>query len=217
LLKWLVDEHCCPLRSIRISSGKEKDSSGSYTPILTSKGRSLLGIGLENRNIGIVRYLVVEKRMLLSAEKELNLATVVQNLDLVLRALPEAVLNEQTFSGFVDDVPGSDVPSSRYHDSTEPRSFNARMGGDADDEDSETLNDAVSFNKKCDCCSDVRTVDLTLVNLYFLEKCIICFSNSIDCVATPCGHQICCLVCSRHIQRCPVCSMDCSFMRVFKP
>jgi hypothetical protein len=165
LLKWLVDEHCCPLRSIRISSGKEKDSSGSYTPILTSKGRSLLGIALENRNIGIVRYLVVEKRMLLSAEKELNLATVVQNLDLVLRALPEAVLNEQTFSGFVDDLPGSDAPSSmvssepssRYHDSTEPRSYNARMGGDTDDEDSEMLNDAVSFNKKCDFGYDVRT------------------------------------------------------------
>lgn len=158
MLKWLVDEHCCPLRSIRISSGKQKDSSGSYTPILTSKGRSLLGIGLENRNIGVVRYLVVEKRMLLSSEKELNLTTVVHNLDLVLRALPEAVLNEQNFSGLVDDVPGSDVsssmvssePSSRYHDSTEPRSHNASMDGDADDEDSETVNDAVSFNKKCD-------------------------------------------------------------------
>jgi hypothetical protein len=95
LLKWLVDEHCCPLRSIRISHGKEKDSSGSYTPILTSKGRSLLGIALSNRNIGIVRYLVAEKRMLLSAEKGLSVDTLVQNLDLVLRVLPEEVLDEQ--------------------------------------------------------------------------------------------------------------------------
>ena len=95
LLKWLVDEHCCPLRSIRISHGKEKDSQGSYTPILTSKGRSLLGIALSNRNIGIVRYLVAEKRMLLSAEKGLSVDTLVQNLDLVLRVLPEEVLGEQ--------------------------------------------------------------------------------------------------------------------------
>lgn len=95
LLKWLVDEHCCPLRSIRISNGKQKDAAGSYTPILTSKGRSLLGIALGNRNIAIVRYLVVEKRMLLSAEKGLSVETLMQNLDLVLRVLPEEVLGEQ--------------------------------------------------------------------------------------------------------------------------
>lgn len=95
LLKWLVDEHCCPLRSIRISNGKAHGSGGSYTPILTSKGRSLLGIALGNRNIGIVRYLVVEKRMLLSGEKGLDVDTLTQNLDLVLRVLPEEVLVEQ--------------------------------------------------------------------------------------------------------------------------
>lgn len=95
ILKWLVDEHCCPLRSIRISNGKVRGSTGSYTPILTSKGRSLLGIALGNRNIGIVRYLVVEKRMLLSGEKGLSVETLAQNLDLVLRVLPEEVLGEQ--------------------------------------------------------------------------------------------------------------------------
>lgn len=97
LLKWLVDEHCCPLRSIRVSSGRQKDTSGSYTPILTSKGRSLLTIALGNRNIGIVRYLVVEKRMLLWAEKDLSIETLVQNLDLVLRILPEDALGEQAY------------------------------------------------------------------------------------------------------------------------
>jgi hypothetical protein len=96
LLQWLVDEHCCPLRSIRVSSGKQKDTkSGSYTPILTSKGRSLLNIALTARNIGIVRYLVVEKRMLLWAEKDLSMETLVQNLDLVLRILPEETLAGQ--------------------------------------------------------------------------------------------------------------------------
>ena len=35
--------------------------------------------------------------MLLSAERDLSMDTVVQNLDLVLRALPEEVLNEQVF------------------------------------------------------------------------------------------------------------------------
>lgn len=149
MLKWLVDDHCCPLRSIRISNGKQKDLSGSYTPILTSKGRSLLGIALENRNIGIIRYLVVDKRMLLSAEKELSLETVIQNLDLVLRALPEEVLNEQTFgrsSGLID----AGVSCSGYDDvghtsSDREHDFAAISARKGDGEDDSSTSDAVSI------------------------------------------------------------------------
>ena len=126
LLKWLVDDHCCPLRSIRISNGKQKNSAGSYTPILTSKGRSLLGIALGNRNIGIVRYLVVEKRMLLSAEKGLSVEVLAQNLDLVLRVLPEEVLGEQALDnlgrhsiggGSTRSTTGTTEASSGNHES----------------------------------------------------------------------------------------------------
>lgn len=56
LLKWLVDEQCCPIKSVRVS-GKSRDSAGRYTPIVTSKGRSLLGIAMENCYVQIVRYL----------------------------------------------------------------------------------------------------------------------------------------------------------------
>mmetsp|Transcript_12601 Transcript_12601/g.29247 ORF Transcript_12601/g.29247 Transcript_12601/m.29247 type:complete len:318 (-) Transcript_12601:1495-2448(-) len=87
LLKWLVDEHCCPLRSIRIS-GKTRDSSGSFTPILTSRGRSLLGIAMEKENVEIIQYLVVEKGMPLAGEKELNMMRIIQILDKVLRMIP---------------------------------------------------------------------------------------------------------------------------------
>jgi hypothetical protein len=91
LLKWLVDEHCCPLRSIRIS-GKTRDSSGSFTPILTSRGRSLLGIAFEKENIDIIRYLVVEKGMPLSGEKEMSMALLITVLDQALRMLPSSEL-----------------------------------------------------------------------------------------------------------------------------
>jgi hypothetical protein len=64
----------------------------------------LLGIALENKNIGIVRYLVVRKRMLLSAEKNLPADTLMENLDLVLRVLPEGALTEQHI-GQEDDMP----------------------------------------------------------------------------------------------------------------
>jgi hypothetical protein len=95
LLKWLIEEHCCPLRSIRISSAIQSDCHGSYTPILTSTGRSLLGIALENKIVGIVRYLVVDKRMSISTEKGLTIEMLGQNLDLVLRVLSEEALEIQ--------------------------------------------------------------------------------------------------------------------------
>merc|ERR1712232_1122689 len=103
LLKWLIEEHCCPLRSIRISSGRQRNAAGTYTPILTSKGRSLLGIALENRNIDIVHYLVVKKRMMITAEKGISNDILTQNLDLVLRVLPDNAFEaQQSFS--IDEV-----------------------------------------------------------------------------------------------------------------
>ena len=141
-----MDEHCCPLRSIRISDGKVQGAGGSYTPILTSKGRSLLGIALGHRNIGIVRYLVVEKRMLLSAEKGLDVTTLVQNLDLVLRVLPEDVLVEQGLGGserilprFSMNMTESTIESSE-HDTLEvsgmtvPATLEDETPGQADNE-----------------------------------------------------------------------------------
>jgi hypothetical protein len=87
LLQWLVDTHCCPLRSIRIS-GKTRQSSGSFTPILTSRGRSLLGIAIEKEKVDLVRYLVVDKGMPLAGEKDLNTSTLIRLLDRILRELP---------------------------------------------------------------------------------------------------------------------------------
>lgn len=87
LLMWLVDEHCCPLRSIRIS-GRTRESSG-FTPILTSRGRSLLGIAMEEQNVDLIRYLVVDKGMPLTGEKELSMQRMIVILDRVLRLVPQ--------------------------------------------------------------------------------------------------------------------------------
>lgn len=48
-----------------------------------------MGIALENRNVGIVRYLIVEKGIQLSGEKDITMDTLCGNLELVLRLLPE--------------------------------------------------------------------------------------------------------------------------------
>eukprot|EP00980_Cylindrotheca_fusiformis_P017140 scaffold5276_cov134-Cylindrotheca_fusiformis.AAC.7 len=49
------------------------------------------------------------------------------------------------------------------------------------------------------------------------EACILCCENSIDCVMTPCGHQMCCLKCSRNLQACPVCNTKGNFIKIFRP
>jgi len=105
LLQWLVDTHCCPLRSIRIS-GKTRQSSGSFTPILTSRGRSLLGIAIENEKVDLVRYLVVDKGMSLAGEKDLNMGNLIRLLDRMLRTLPPP-----------------DKPGTRHHESDASRSW----------------------------------------------------------------------------------------------
>ena len=49
------------------------------------------------------------------------------------------------------------------------------------------------------------------------DKCIICYDQSIDCVFIPCGHQICCLKCSSHLSKCPICSSRASVIKIFRP
>jgi hypothetical protein len=197
LLKWLIEEHCCPLRSIRISSGRQRDAAGTYTPILTSKGRSLLGIALENRNIDIVHYLVVKKRMMITAEKGISNEILTQNLDLALRVLPDNAFQRQHASP-ADDIP---IPVDR----TSVRSSSAGSDNHGIQAEDDNVITTTSL-------SDAR--DETGASQ---DECIICFSNPINCVATPCGHQICCLDCSRNIARCPVCAVECTFMRVYRP
>ena len=241
LLKWLIEEHCCPLRSIRISSGRQRDAAGTYTPILTSKGRSLLGIALENRNIDIVHYLVVKKRMskycnfvlqsrpcsfltilypVITAEKGVSNEILTQNLDLVLRVLPDNAFQRQHTS-HADDIPvpvdrtsvRSSSAGSENHgiQAEDDNVITATSLSDARDETGASQDEVNATNTFCPFHQIVG--DLPLLPL----QCIICFSNPINCVATPCGHQICCLDCSRNISRCPVCAVECTFMRVYRP
>lgn len=196
LLKWLVDENCCPIKSVRVS-GRCRDSSNSFTEISTSKGRSLLGIALENRNVGIVRYLVVEKGIQLGGEKDITMDTLCRNLELVLRLLPEDAATGNTS----DPALASGAHLDIIHDQQQQLARLQEQASPCDDDNANT---------------NVRAQD-TASDGSVSDACIICFDRSIDCVATPCGHQVCCLDCSTNISRCPVCAVECSFMRVFRP
>jgi len=86
LLKWLVEDNCCPMKSITVGNGERGAKKDSYTPILTSKSRSLLNIALSTNSVDIIRYLVLEKNMLLREEKNLPVETLLQTIDSILRA-----------------------------------------------------------------------------------------------------------------------------------
>lgn len=202
LLKFLVDDSCCPISSFSVV-GRSRDSGAKNTPIVTSKGRSLLRIALVMSNVHIVRYLVVEKGLSIFNEKDLSTQTLCQNLTLCLSLLPnnneEAINynNAATLPNFVAR------PSSESNGSMD----NSSVFGDLFER----------FVDQANEFGDERLQGSNGLQRPGQEECIICFDGAIDCVATPCGHQMCCLTCSAHIQRCPVCSVECTFLRVYKP
>jgi hypothetical protein len=92
--------------------------------------------------------------MLLSAEKDLSLDTAVQNLDLVLRVLPEDVLADQVIFppeqwqiaspstiGTLEMPGNGQVPFENGQDYT---AFTATGGDDAEDASTGSVDDAVS-------------------------------------------------------------------------
>lgn len=95
LLRMLVDENCCPIKSVRANNSQ---STQVYTPILTSKGRSVLGIALSNENLEIARYLVVEKGVDIASQPDVTMDLLCKNFVKVMQFLPSSL------------VPGGDEP-----------------------------------------------------------------------------------------------------------
>lgn len=89
LLRFLVDDHCCPIQSARGTSGR---SSQPYVPIATSKGRSLLGMALANENLEIVRYLLIEKGVDVATEPGVTMDLLCRNFLKVLHFLPSTLV-----------------------------------------------------------------------------------------------------------------------------
>lgn len=101
------------MKSIRIGTEGKGANHDCYTPILTSKSRSLLNIVLSNKSVDIMRYLVVEKGMLLKEERDLPVETLLQNLDSILRILPTGIDNVQTHNDTLVVLQNSDISSDR--------------------------------------------------------------------------------------------------------
>lgn len=214
LLRWLVDVHHCPIKLVR-TGNKHNKERGVDEPILTSKGRTVLGLAMSSQRVDVLRYLVSEKGMSVHEVKELKTS---------LLAL-EAVLN--AFPRDYDDLPAGSDPALRIDiESTIGGVYRSDAGGDTtdggasdygstdegDNNTSEEDNNASGFDGSDEHDDEDDSVSTTVA-----DACILCYENSIDCVITPCGHQICCLECSENLTACPVCNSEGQFIRIFKP
>mmetsp|Transcript_10832 Transcript_10832/g.20260 ORF Transcript_10832/g.20260 Transcript_10832/m.20260 type:complete len:698 (-) Transcript_10832:1128-3221(-) len=208
LLVWLVEVHYCPLKRIR--TGNRHKTQQTDEMITTSKGRTVLDLAMASKNVDIIRYLVNDKKIDIYGIKDLNIA--LNALDAVLKSPYINTLCDD-HDVFVDPIQRVSSTIMRTDsDMTEISSGLPSYTVGADDD----LSDSEEESPRNDNCP-IHSDDEESVATTVPDACIICYANSIDCVITPCGHQICCLQCSNNMKTCPVCNVDCKFIRIFRP
>jgi hypothetical protein len=238
LFIWLTETHYCPIKRIR--TGNKVKSQGNDELITTSKGKSVIDIAMAGKQVDMLRFLVNEKGANFDRVKDLNVA--LGALEAVLKSSYEPEFNDESFeeeeehsdalidnssaifhTNLVSSVQRSPISSSARmatrmvhtkHSSALKGRINSGLPNfdiSAPDDDSSDYDDTSPQNT-FDDSDDDQSVATTVH-----DACIICYENSIDCVITPCGHQICCLNCSKSLSNCPVCNVDCKFIRIFRP
>lgn len=191
ILQWLIDDHFCPIKIHRAGSNKKFKRGNSENLILTSKGRSVLNIALDNLKVDILRYLVVDCGI--SVQETKDIKTTLRALEAALFALPSTKGRRPVRP----ETPGSTRwDAASFDDVSEPSSLGTDDYNDLSVAGWSTRSKASSRNG---------------------DSCIICFDRKIDCVATPCGHQVCCLACSQNLSSCPVCNDKGNFIKIFRP
>ena len=200
ILRWLIDDHFCPIKVHMASKTNTGIASMADSPIRTSKGRTVLSIAVESLKVDMMRYLVVELGISIYECKDLRPA--LSALEAALSALPCTMVNRIEVPHTVptgvarwdnatfDD--GCSEPSSlgvddevKYIDETKSRASSSRNGGGGDQGGQ--------------------------------QICVICFDRKIDCVGTPCGHAVSCLECSGSLKLCPICNERSNFIKIYRP
>jgi len=252
LLRWLVDVQHCPLHMAGHSGVKSgvnggvlqslspirRSTSHVFTPtIKTSKGRSVIDLAAEAKNIDIMTYLVSEKGV---SVYELN------DKDLALGALEAAILAGKTTScapteeakmvpckvnhpkeiqsnNFEKKLPMKlpvtikspertnivnlatiPLPPKQYRILVERDTHGGlynRAGCDEESEDEERAD-----------LSDEESISTVVP-----DTCVMCNKAEVNCIAMPCGHQVCCSTCSGPLVSCPHCHDQSYFLQIFQP
>ncbi len=227
------------IKSLALANEQHHD----FIPTLkTSKGRSVLDVAMKTQHVGILKYLINEKSVCVYEVEDLELAlgavealskadmavdpsqepksvdvnkssnggngaeTIKSNTEYIELIKSRTMLGSQV----VDTSPKKAKVRSHTSPQTEKTNYAglyASIGGyhgnvDSDDEEEEANESSGDENSVCTTIPDV---------------CIMCCQRDVNCVATPCGHQICCLTCSRQRITCPKCNTNCHFIDIFQP
>ena len=188
IVRWLVDGHFCPIK--KVQAGTKKARRGAPESLITtSRNRHVLSIAIQRLQVDLIRYLVVDCSV--SIHESTDLDSSLRALEAALMRLPRTV---------------SEVP--RPEGGAEPRWDNASF-------------DEISEPSTLSGCERSLYKDAGTVGSKSHktkgESCIICFDRNINCVCTPCGHQMCCLECSSNLKACPVCNARGEFIKIFRP
>lgn len=231
LLSWLVDVHHCPLK---MTNTGNRNSNATQNMIKTSRGRTVLEIAIDEKRVQILQYLVNQKRVSVSSSDRGKDVQALLALEAVLKAMPESSprsSNRETrksnttarvtmrkkksssrkivsknYQSTLYNIPSDDENESNENELR--HSFQPSLDDESNDAglDDELLSEDVNSR------NDDESVSTTIK-----DPCVICYDSTIDCVLTPCGHQICCLQCSQNMSKCPICSTKCQSIRIFRP
>lgn len=249
LLRWLVDDQHCPLHMAEHSGVKSGTSGGVlqslrdphrqssprvFTPtIKTSKGRSVIDLAAETKNMDILTYLVSEKSV---SVFELN------NKELALGALEAAILAGKTTSCAPTEE--AKVLPWVTHQKEIQSNFEKKLPMKTKcPERTDIVNLATIplppiqnrilverdthghgglYNRSgCDVESEeeerASLSDEESIATVVPDTCIVCSRAEVNCIAMPCGHQVCCSTCSGPLVSCPHCHDECYFLQTFHP
>ena len=187
IVRWLVDGHHCPIK--KVQAGTKKARRGAPESLITtSRNRHVLSIAIQRLQVDMIRYLVVDCGV--SIHESTDLECSLRALEAALMRLPRTV---------------SDVP--RPEGENEPRWDNASF---------DEVSEPSTLSGERSLYEDSGTIG-SKSRKSKGESCIICFDRKINCVCTPCGHQMCCLECSANLKSCPVCNQRGDFIKIFRP
>lgn len=209
---------------MKMTNTNNRHKQGTTQLIKTSTGRTVVDIAIENKKIEILQYLVNQKKVSVSSEGDKN-AQALSALEAVLKALPESPRGADNIKRRSMSHNNTEMWTRRSSKATEPRTkslYNISNPYNHDDSDVSDGGDISYDSDEGDNRSDgndevEEEEEEESVATTVKDPCILCYERSIDCVLTPCGHQICCLHCSKNMTKCPICSTDCSSIRIFRP
>lgn len=195
IVRWLIEEQFCPIT--KAVATKNKSSRTVEQPIQTSKGRTVLSIAMSALNVEIIQYLSIEQGVPVFEIKDLIVS--LRALEAVLLALPRGSSSDRNIREGNNVLTAARWDEEMYSE----REYNecSSLGED----------ESARFTAECDVSS---IVSRTQSEQIATDVCIVCFDRSIDCVITPCGHQICCFQCTSGMKCCPECSSQCRFIKI---